>query len=126
MLNDHHEKLLNTFVEAYHEAGGPKITTAKLKRQWLLAALTQAVNLAGTIPQIYEMCKVKEFETIKSRRDERIVRNVDGKGTLRMYIAMIVLTVTVIKEWKLDTVLDEWIVEVCETLKMKPKHVKAV
>lgn len=114
------DDLLQCFIDSYHQEGGPLIKLKELKMHFILAAMDQGVGLLGAVPQIYRMCKKKEFESIKDRFDKRISENIDGKNTLRLYVGGFCMMTTLIKEWKVD----KWVEEFLETLsKMsgKPK-----
>eukprot|EP00971_Amphidinium_carterae_P091936 1820131-Amphidinium_carterae.1 len=67
-----------------HIAGHSSLFACKIPR---FAALNQAIGLLGAVPQIYRMCPKKEWPTIKDRKDPRISKNIDGKNTLRIYVA---------------------------------------
>jgi len=123
VLSKHLDGLVTCFIDSYRESGGPSLDAKELKLQVLVSSLTQAVNLLGTVPQIYRMCPAREFETISTRRDPRIVKNVEGKSTLRMFIAMMVLTCTMIREWKLDLVLEDFVESYCVATGLEPKRV---
>jgi len=103
-LVEHCDRLLELFIKAYQENGGPSLDFKKLKMHFILAAMDQGVGLLGAVPQIYRMCKKKTFEDIKSRRDPRIAENIDGKNTLRLYCGGFVMMMTLIKAWKVE----EW------------------
>ncbi|CAE7291750.1 unnamed protein product [Symbiodinium sp. KB8] len=113
-LNSTLDQLLDTFIAEYQANGGPALDREELRWQFTLSALAQGVGLLGAVPQIYKMCKKTEWPTIKSRKDPRIVNNIDGKNTLRIYIGTFINICNMIKDWDIERKLDNWTKEVCE------------
>ncbi|OLP95684.1 hypothetical protein AK812_SmicGene22162 [Symbiodinium microadriaticum] len=121
-LNSTLDQLLDTFIAEYQANGGPALDREELRWQFTLSALAQGVGLLGAVPQIYKMCKKTEWPTIKSRKDPRIVNNIDGKNTLRIYIG-VKGSGNMIKDWDIERKLDNWTKEVCAAAGIPQKEI---
>jgi len=122
-LNSTLDQLLDTFIAEYQANGGPALDREELRWQFTLSALAQGVGLLGAVPQIYKMCKKTEWPTIKSRKDPRIVNNIDGKNTLRIYIGTFINICNMIKDWDIERKLDNWTKEVCAAAGIPQKEI---
>lgn len=117
------DRLLQVFMDTYQEFGGPKLELEELKMQFVLAAMAQGVGLLGAVPQIYRMCKKKEFDTINSRRDNRVADNVAGKNTLRLYVGGFVMMTKLVSDWKIDEMVDRWVDDFAKLTKQPKKTI---
>jgi len=124
-LNEQIDQLLECFIKEYHAHGGPLLELEELKWQFVLSALAQGVGLLGAVPQIYRMCPKKQWPTIKDRKDERIVNNVDGKNTLRIYVQTFISVARIIAEWGVPEKLDKWVDLLTEVCKIPKKAIYA-
>lgn len=105
------DDLLQIFIDSYRESGGPALDHEELKTQFILAALQQGVGLLGAVPQIFRMCKKAEWATIESRKDPRIVEDVNGMNTLRIYVGTFINVVNMILEWDIPARMDRWVAD---------------
>lgn len=124
-LKEQIDNLLECFIKEYHANGGPLLELQELKWQFILSAMAQGVGLLGAVPQIYRMCAKKQWPTIKDRKDERIVKNIDGKNTLRIYVQTFISVCSMMAEWDVPAKLDKWVDDFTELTKIPKKTLNA-
>lgn len=107
MLEQHLEELLQLVVDTYAAEGGPALDIRVLRRDFLLAALDQALGLMGSVPMIYKVIPKKVWSSVNSIFDPRI----EKQYLTRMYVRGFLLTFPLFFKFDVPAVLSEVIDE---------------
>jgi len=105
----HLQEYISTFVEKYHEHGGPLLDHGTMWRGVILSAMQCLMIMVASVPDCLKMCPAKEWATIRGRDDPKIASNVHGKSTLRTTLQAMLNGLRVIEELKGDEVLEQWV-----------------
>lgn len=105
MFDQHLDELLQLFCDTYEQEGGPHIEKGQIWRDFMLAAVDQAVGILGAIPMIYRVIPKKQWDTVKDRKDQRLEDNF----LTRMYVLGFVLIYKMIHKFDLGKCADEFV-----------------
>eukprot|EP00930_Biecheleria_cincta_P017401 TRINITY_DN1384_c0_g1_i1.p1 TRINITY_DN1384_c0_g1~~TRINITY_DN1384_c0_g1_i1.p1 ORF type:complete len:866 (+),score=156.45 TRINITY_DN1384_c0_g1_i1:333-2600(+) len=103
---------LDTFVDAYRDAGGPRISRELLEKHVKLTCLGNLMTMVSAVPNCLQQIQEKEWESIRDKFDPRITSNLGGKSTLRTTLRAMDNGLRFIEELGVDKLLESWIQEV--------------
>lgn len=110
-MKEHMDGLLQCFIDAYRESGGPALELEVFRADFLLTMARQLLDLTGAIPLVHRMLPKSNWATITTDRDPRCCNNVDGKNTLRLYVRGIRLNCMMIKEFDVGRIIEKFVVD---------------
>eukprot|EP00930_Biecheleria_cincta_P070783 TRINITY_DN58392_c0_g1_i1.p1 TRINITY_DN58392_c0_g1~~TRINITY_DN58392_c0_g1_i1.p1 ORF type:complete len:633 (+),score=85.45 TRINITY_DN58392_c0_g1_i1:128-2026(+) len=110
-LRDHTHPLIDFFIDTFHKHGGPQLDKKTFFTMFIITALEHNASIVPAVSLIFKMCPKKQFETITSRKDDRIFKAIDGKSTCRVYLHCWCNILQMFSEWSAAEILDQWVFE---------------
>ncbi|CAL1161109.1 unnamed protein product [Cladocopium goreaui] len=110
LLKDHFEHFLKTFIDSYHESGGPKLDLQTLERMVKLTCLQNLSVMVAAVPDCLRQIPAQDWASVKDRKDWRIDDNLGDKSTLRTTLRSMDNGLRMIEEIGIDRDL-QWFID---------------